>query len=330
MRKLRDVLRPRQTAGLSIRDISRSTKLSVCGIQKLLSRAQTLHLSWPLPADLDDTRLAQLFYPGVSAGVKLPTYAELKFPSLWMVAGHYNLPNFTPLRMLSVWFQPTEVSVVITWERLFMLHELHAQKAYLQARLAQYPGLSGARLLREIQAQGYTGGYTILTDYLRTIRPPQEAGYEVRFETPAGHQGRFGRDNMDQTSCCVSTEQGSLGTTQDLNTLNIKETESDTCQVTVINLIRIDSHGGFLVVGEIKLTGTTDGKGCRPSSHVRHHQSGCLVIKLCRAGHSQSFQLLTRESGYRDSDIGQVLLTLLRSNEYFFENLGICLKTKYQ
>ena len=62
--------------------------------------------------------------------------------------------------------------------------------AYLQARLDQYPGLSGARLLREIQAQGYTGGYTILTDYLRTIRPPQEAGYEVRFETPAGHQGQ--------------------------------------------------------------------------------------------------------------------------------------------
>ena len=118
---------------------------------------------------------------------------------------------------------------MITWERVFMLHELHAQgvsistiarqtgldrktvrrhlaagiqppvygprvqqgslldrfTAYLQARLDQYPGLSGARLLREIQAQGYTGGYTILTDYLRTIRPPQEAGYEVRFETPA-------------------------------------------------------------------------------------------------------------------------------------------------
>ena len=55
MRKLRDVLRLRHAAGLSIRDISRSTKLSVGGIQKLLSRAQGLHLGWPLPADLDDT-----------------------------------------------------------------------------------------------------------------------------------------------------------------------------------------------------------------------------------------------------------------------------------
>ena len=135
------------------------------------------------------SRAAQTRLRRVSAGVKLPTCADLKFPSLWMVAGHYDLPNFTPLRMLSVWFQPTEVSDVITWERLFMLHELHAQgvsisaiarqtgldrktvrrhlaegiqapvygprapqgsllgryTAYLQARLDQYPGLSGAR-----------------------------------------------------------------------------------------------------------------------------------------------------------------------------------------
>ena len=68
MRKLRDVLRLRHAAGLSIRDISRSTKLSVGGIQKLLSRAQALQLSWPLPADLDDTRLAQLFYPRADTG----------------------------------------------------------------------------------------------------------------------------------------------------------------------------------------------------------------------------------------------------------------------
>ena len=170
----------------------------------------------------------------VSTGVKLPTYAGLKFPSLLTLASHCDLPNITPPRMLSVWFQSTEGTEVITWERLFMLHELHAQgvsisaiarqtgldrktvrrhlaagieppvygprapqgsrldpyKAYLQTRLAEYPGLSGARLLREIKAQGYTGGYTILTDYLRTLRPPQETGYEVRFETPAGHQGQ--------------------------------------------------------------------------------------------------------------------------------------------
>ena len=46
--------------------------------------------------------------PIVSTGVKLPTYAGLKFPSLWKVASHHDLPNITPPRVLSVWFQQTE------------------------------------------------------------------------------------------------------------------------------------------------------------------------------------------------------------------------------
>ena len=52
MRKLRDVLRLRFQAGLSLRDISRSTKLSVGGVQKLIRRA--LDLAWPLPPECDD------------------------------------------------------------------------------------------------------------------------------------------------------------------------------------------------------------------------------------------------------------------------------------
>ena len=149
---------------------------------------------------------------------------------MWVMTGHYGLSVLTPLTMLSVWFQPAEVTEVITLERLFMLHELHAQGAsistiaqqtgldrktvrrhlaagiqsptygpraprgslidayteHLQARIAQYPGLSAQRLLREIQAQGYAGGYTILTGYLRAIRPCQQAQvdfthFKVRF-----------------------------------------------------------------------------------------------------------------------------------------------------
>lgn len=68
MRKLRDVLRLRLQAGLSLRAISRSTKLSVGGVQKLISRAQALQLTWPLPSELDDARLAGLFYPGADTG----------------------------------------------------------------------------------------------------------------------------------------------------------------------------------------------------------------------------------------------------------------------
>ena len=69
MRKIREVLRLRLAAGLSIRQIKASTKLSVGAIQKLLSKAEALGLTWPLPAALDDAQLARLFYPGADTRV---------------------------------------------------------------------------------------------------------------------------------------------------------------------------------------------------------------------------------------------------------------------
>ena len=63
MRKIRDVLRLRHHAGLSIRQIQSGTKVSVGSIQTLLAKAKELELSWPLPDDLDDARLGSLFYP---------------------------------------------------------------------------------------------------------------------------------------------------------------------------------------------------------------------------------------------------------------------------
>jgi len=63
MRKIRDVLRLRHHAGLSIRQIQSSTKVSVGSIQTLLAKAKELELSWPLPDELDEAHLASLFYP---------------------------------------------------------------------------------------------------------------------------------------------------------------------------------------------------------------------------------------------------------------------------
>ncbi len=63
MRKIGEVLRLSLSAQLSIRQISRSTKVSVGAIQKLLSKANELGLEWPLPEELDEVSLAQLFYP---------------------------------------------------------------------------------------------------------------------------------------------------------------------------------------------------------------------------------------------------------------------------
>ena len=61
---------------------------------------------------------------------------------------------------------------------------------YLRERLAAIPQLTGRRLHRELRELGYTGGYSILTDFLREVRPTEPAPFEVRFETPPGRQAQ--------------------------------------------------------------------------------------------------------------------------------------------
>lgn len=63
-------------------------------------------------------------------------------------------------------------------------------EAYLRERITNFPDLSGKRLFREIKAQGYKGGYTAVTDFLREARPSKQAPFERRFETPPGHQAQ--------------------------------------------------------------------------------------------------------------------------------------------
>ena len=69
MRKIREVLRLRLEAGLSFRQISASTKVSIGAAQKLVSQAATLGLTWPLSPDLDDSQLARLFYPNADTHI---------------------------------------------------------------------------------------------------------------------------------------------------------------------------------------------------------------------------------------------------------------------
>jgi transposase len=53
--------------------------------------------------------------------------------------------------------------------------------------------LTVSRILREIQQQGYTGGRTILADYVRrnTVAPPPKKRAWRRFETPPGDETQF-------------------------------------------------------------------------------------------------------------------------------------------
>jgi transposase len=68
--------------------------------------------------------------------------------------------------------------------------KLDPYKAILETRLAAYPELSAVRLLEEIRAAGYCGGYSQLKELVRRIRPGVAPESAVRFETPAGRQGQ--------------------------------------------------------------------------------------------------------------------------------------------
>lgn len=57
-------------------------------------------------------------------------------------------------------------------------------------RLVLEDGLSGVLVLEEIRALGYEGGYSILTDYIRRIRPAPTRRATTRLEHPPGAEGQ--------------------------------------------------------------------------------------------------------------------------------------------
>ena len=62
MRKLRDMLRRRDEAGLHHRAIAQACAVGLGTVTTYLQRATAAGLSWPLPGDLDDAALeARLF-----------------------------------------------------------------------------------------------------------------------------------------------------------------------------------------------------------------------------------------------------------------------------
>ena len=68
--------------------------------------------------------------------------------------------------------------------------KVEAFQAYIDERLSA--GVWNAVvLLSELKARGYSGGYTILKDYLRPLRQQARGVAVRRFETPPGHQAQM-------------------------------------------------------------------------------------------------------------------------------------------
>jgi len=68
--------------------------------------------------------------------------------------------------------------------------KLDPYKAIITERLEEYPDLLAVRLLEEVRAAGYPGGYTQVKEYVRSVRPRAEEEGPNRFETAPGKQGQ--------------------------------------------------------------------------------------------------------------------------------------------
>ena len=69
----------------------------------------------------------------------------------------------------------------------------------MRERLATYPGLTAVRLWPEIKERGFAGGYSVVRDRARDLRPIRAAGFEVRCEMPPSEQAQvdFAQFNVE-------------------------------------------------------------------------------------------------------------------------------------
>lgn len=68
--------------------------------------------------------------------------------------------------------------------------QLDTFEPLIRSKLDEHPDITGVRLLEELRAAGYTGGYTIVKERLRELRPAPKVSPVERFETGPGEQGQ--------------------------------------------------------------------------------------------------------------------------------------------
>lgn len=83
--------------------------------------------------------------------------------------------------------------------------KLNNYKDFILQRFTEYPEISAARIFRELRERGYSGGITIVRDYVSTIRPHEDISAIYRYETKPGVQaqvdwGDCGRILIDGTT----------------------------------------------------------------------------------------------------------------------------------
>lgn len=158
MRKLREILRLRLDAGLSLRQIKSSLRLSVGAVQKVSSKAQALGLDWSAIEQLDDQQLAQRFYPGADTRAS----SRLELPDWPEVYRELKIKGNTKL---------------LLWEEY---SQQYPNRSY---SYAQYCHLYGQwqRKQKRSMRQTHRAGEKLFVDYAGKTVPVVRDGGEVRF-----------------------------------------------------------------------------------------------------------------------------------------------------
>lgn len=102
----------------------------------------------------------------------------------------FGISRNTVRRILRAHGTRRQVGPPIILRRVSGPGKLDAFKAQIKDLLARYPNITGLRIFEELKLAGYSGGITILRDYLQRVRAPRREPV-IRFETGPGRQGQM-------------------------------------------------------------------------------------------------------------------------------------------